>query len=469
MKKFAAILIVLLLIFTGCSAEEDKNEGDKVDSTSAHVSKEKETKTDNTSEPVKKDEEDSTDEFFGNLPKVPTNTVELVNQTPGIFAGQNVLSDKTEPKFLEATKNSPPLNENATEEEYDQYFQYLYSLFANDFADPDDLINKWEFTMSGSPNVQDSRYQFKENYNIEIILDSSGSMANIAEGGKTQMELAKEAINDFLSQVPKEANVSLRVYGHKGTGSDADKQKSCTSIEQVYDLKKYNKQEFNKALNQFEPSGWTPIAGALEASKEAFKSFDAETNTNLIYLVSDGIGTCDGDPVKVAKSFADSNISPIINVIGFNVDSEAQKQLQQVAESANGIYTSVANGEQLRTEFNRAQEVLNSWKMWKNNELVKADYEELINKFEVLEFKNAWTLTADKQKLNLSYSLDILRREDVLTFDQVDELKKRINKIEKLSNEAIEEISKDLHEINIEKMDEFRRQINNKYNTNTQA
>src|SRR5690606_41143319 len=55
--------------------------------------------------------------------------------------------------------------------------------------------------------------------------------------------------------------------------------------------------------------GWTPVAGALESAKESFAGLDAETNTNLIYLVSDGIETCDGDPVAAAKNFADSDRS----------------------------------------------------------------------------------------------------------------------------------------------------------------
>jgi Ca-activated chloride channel homolog len=469
MKKFAAILFGLLLIVSGCSAEEDKNEAEKEGSASVQSSSEENTESADATKEDKNTEEGSMETFFSNLPKVPTNTVELVNQTPGIFADQEVLSDETEPKFLETIKDLPPLDESASEEEYDQYFQYIYSLFATDFADPDDLISKWEFSMFGDPKMEDSRYQFKENINIEIILDSSGSMANIAEGGKTQMKLAKEAINEFLSKAPKEANVSLRVYGHVGTGSDADKEKSCSRIENVYELKTYDQKEFQKALNQFEPSGWTPIAGALESSKDTFKSLDAKTNTNFIYLVSDGIETCGGNPVKVAKSFAESNVSPIINVIGFNVDGEAQQQLQQVADSANGIYTTVSNKEQLETEFSRAQEILTKWEDWKDNALRNADSQRLDNKFEILGFKNDWSFISTRQKLNLNFSFDILREEGKITFDQRDELRKRSADLEELSDKALDEIIQDLHEVNLEKLEDLKQQINEKYNTNTQT
>jgi hypothetical protein len=100
--------------------------------------------------------------------------------------------------MLEKMKEAPDLAGNATDEEYDQYFKYIYSLAAEDFPDPQELIKKWEYAISGTPEATDERFQFKDNYNIEIILDSSGSMNNMVNG-KSQMDLAKETINKFLS------------------------------------------------------------------------------------------------------------------------------------------------------------------------------------------------------------------------------------------------------------------------------
>ena len=57
---------------------------------------------------------------------------------------------------------------------------------------------------------------------IAIILDASGSMKNV-QGGKILMEIAKESIQEFASNLPDHAHISLRIYGHKGTGSDQDK------------------------------------------------------------------------------------------------------------------------------------------------------------------------------------------------------------------------------------------------------
>ncbi|QGS68314.1 hypothetical protein CV093_06075 [Oceanobacillus sp. 143] len=44
------------------------------------------------------------------------------------------------------------------------------------------------------------------------------------EGERTRMDLAKEAIQQFVENLPEEATISLDVYGHIGTGSNADKE-----------------------------------------------------------------------------------------------------------------------------------------------------------------------------------------------------------------------------------------------------
>ncbi|TFJ92770.1 VWA domain-containing protein [Lentibacillus salicampi] len=231
----------------------------------------------------------------------------------------------------------------------------MYWLVAENYPNPQDTIKKWEFASFGNPDLPDERYHFKENYNIEVILDASGSMAADA-GGKTRMNLAKESIDEFLAQAPEEVNVSLRVYGHKGTGADSDKEMSCGAIEQVYGFD--SSEDFQDALGQFDPKGWTPLADALKQSEDALKKFDAENNTNLIYVVSDGIETCGGDPVEVAESLSESNAQPIINIIGFQTDAEAQKQLEQMADVSGGIFAKADDQDQLQEEFERAEEVL---------------------------------------------------------------------------------------------------------------
>ncbi len=82
-------------------------------------------------------------------------------------------------------------------------------------------------------------------------------------GGTTMMQLAKESIEKFADSLPDEANVALRVYGYEGTGSDEDKQLSCESNKLFYEMEPYDSKKFSEALEQFQPSGWTPVAESL--------------------------------------------------------------------------------------------------------------------------------------------------------------------------------------------------------------
>ncbi len=239
-------------------------------------------------------------------------------------------------------------------ENYKEYYDY----FEEFVPDMETEISQ----MPGGMNITEDG-ELGMNANVSILLDASGSMAQKV-GGKTKMELAKEAINEFLSSMPEGANVSLRVYGHKGSNADSDKKVSCDSTEVVYDLKAYEKTEFSKSLDSFKPTGWTPIAKAITEAKSDFEKAEGQ---NIMYIVSDGVETCDGDPVKAAKELHDSNIAAVVNVIGFNVDSAGQKQLISVAQAGGGKYETVNSA----ADFNKLWEkerrrLWNEWWDWSN-------------------------------------------------------------------------------------------------------
>ncbi|WP_433746758.1 VWA domain-containing protein [Falsibacillus pallidus] len=458
-NKITALIIALFLI-GGCS-----NEGAKRAENTKQPNESTQSSQNQNSKKLPADTKADFNEYFSDIPDVPKDTSGFINQQQGEYAG---LGDGWRDKLAANIKDLPPLPEKPTEKQYDQYFKYIYSLVAEDFPDPKEMTKKLEFSMYGNPDLPDNRYQFKDHFNIEIILDSSGSMAKKING-KSQMELAKDAIQQFISKAPEDANISLRVYGHKGTGSEEDKQKSCSSIEQVYGFKKFNKDEFSNALNKFKPSGWTPIASALEKSKKAFEGYDANENTNLIYLVSDGIETCGGDPVDVAKSFGDSNISPIINVIGFNVDSKAQKQLQDVATSANGFYSTVSNGNQLTNEFKRAQQVLDKWDDWKKGSLSDAHAEKVNNDFEILGFMNDWNFRGLRQGNELRRMANFLQDQGKYDYNRKVEIYKRIDEIKNLENQTSNDLREELNSLSNENYEKIKKEINEKYNSNTNS
>src|SRR5690606_25194003 len=131
----------------------------------------------------------------------------------------------------------------------------------------------------------------------------------------------------------------------------------CSSSELVYPLAPYDQSTFQSSLDKTQPAGWTPIQLALNEAQKDLAPFKGDANTNIVYLVSDGISTCDDDPVGAAKSLYNSDITPIVNVIGFNIDHEGQKQLKEVAKATEGTYQDVQNAESLQKELDQATEI----------------------------------------------------------------------------------------------------------------
>lgn len=176
--------------------------------------------------------------------------------------------------------------------------------------------------------------------NIAFHLDSSGSMAAAVPGG-IKMDLSKGALKQYASGLPSDSLISLRVYGHKGTGSDSDKELSCSSTEMMYSASTYDDATFSSALEKFKPSGWTPLATSIQKAYEDLKATATDQTENILFVVSDGIETCDGNPVEEARKLAESDLNIKVNIIGFNVDDEGHKQLKETAEAGNGEYFTV--------------------------------------------------------------------------------------------------------------------------------
>lgn len=192
--------------------------------------------------------------------------------------------------------------------------------------------------------------------NVIFVLDASGSMAGRVSSD-TKLDVAKRAIALFASQLPQSTKVGLAVFGHKGSNAAADQAVSCAGIESIYGLSQLDNQQFSQAINSFQASGYTPLAATLEHLNQALSTYDSATNYNVVYVVSDGNDNCDGDPVLAAIKLHDSNAKVIINVIGFDVDSAAQQQLQSVAEAGGGKYFRAKNAVELNQIFEYARQI----------------------------------------------------------------------------------------------------------------
>jgi Ca-activated chloride channel family protein len=281
-------------------------------------------------EPADKPDADKSD--HDQVKRAATDVEGMLREGPGKYAG-----DKYDEEKVKAELDKLPDNMTT-----DEAYNHLVALLAEDYKpilkelDRLDLTIKTNIKEPGGVNTPEA--ELPKQVNVEILLDASGSMAGRVSGG-VKMDLAKEAIRDFVSKMPEGAQVALRVYGHKGSNQQKDKELSCKSTEVVYPLEAYDKSSFQKSLDQFQPTGWTPLAAAIEQAKSDLSGKAEENVENIIYVVSDGIETCGGDPVKAAQELHQSEIRAIVNIIGFDVDNAGQRALKKVAKAGGGKYT----------------------------------------------------------------------------------------------------------------------------------
>ncbi|WLR52592.1 VWA domain-containing protein [Bacillus tianshenii] len=392
--------------------------------------------------------------------KIPQTAEEFIAFPEGPFSGEGFDEKKHGP-----TLDELPVIEGADDEVMNLYFLVLLSMFSEKYPDPQPILDRINSGSVEGPNMEDPGLQFKEHYNVEIILDASGSMGAVS-GGKTKMTAAKEAVQRFASSLPKEANVALRVYGHKGSSAEKDKALSCKSSELVYDLQPYDETNLKGALSEFQPTGYTPIAHSLQEASKDLKDYSGENSTNIIYLVSDGIETCDGDPVKAAKQLADSQITPIVNVIGFDMDPDGAKQLQNVAQAAGGQYASIKNQQELENELEKAKEEAEKWYRWKTNASNEVYNSNNDIGWELMDFHNEWINTKDDIYDDLYAITHYFSNNDSLSDENVDELRELITEYLDKSDEVGSDLKEKLWALKDKSHNKKIKEIHDLYDNN---
>lgn len=194
--------------------------------------------------------------------------------------------------------------------------------------------------------------------NVLLLLDSSGSMEQTV-GEQTKMEAAKIAIREYLkktSELPS-TKVGLIVYGQKGSNREADKAESCQSSEEIRPLGELNLDTMEEALSGVNPVGWTPIGLALRTASDSFTTFRESIKEeeipdqviNEVVIISDGVETCDTNPVAVAKELFGGEDKVVVHVIGFAVESTADNQaLRDISQAAGGTYATAPTIDELK-------------------------------------------------------------------------------------------------------------------------
>jgi Mg-chelatase subunit ChlD len=185
--------------------------------------------------------------------------------------------------------------------------------------------------------------------NIQLVFDSSGSMAEPLPSGETRIAAARRAMEGVIAKLATDQpnlNVGFRVFGHLGDNTDAGRALSCQSTELVVPMKGVNKELLTQATNSWQPTGWTPITLALQQAGESFPPA-SEHVRNTIVMVSDGEETCNGDPCAAAQALRQSAAEIRIDIIGFGLPPAIADGLKCIAVNSGGTYTDAADAEAL--------------------------------------------------------------------------------------------------------------------------
>lgn len=195
---------------------------------------------------------------------------------------------------------------------------------------------------------EESRGGGQSEVNVEMILDVSGSMAEVLDTDETRMDAAKQVLRGVIAAIPDRdgVNVGLRIYGHEGDNSEAGQAVSCESSELVVPVEGVDKGALEDAIASLEPTGWTPIGLSLERAEEDFPDA-GDGGTNAVVLVTDGLETCDGDPVAAADDLRRGSREIATHVIGFALTGEEQQRLAGIAESGDGLLLGAQNADEL--------------------------------------------------------------------------------------------------------------------------
>jgi len=167
-----------------------------------------------------------------------------------------------------------------------------------------------------------------------IILDTSSSMGDAIDGS-TKIEVAKSVIIDLLDNLPDGSLVGMRIFA------------GCEKSRLISGVEPLNRQWLANEVKQIQPGGTTPLAFALEKTKEDLAGIN---DPQLVLLISDGMETCGGDPVAAAKDLIRAGYNLRIHVVGFDVrtNSDARAQLIEIAQSTGGAYFDAQSSEELR-------------------------------------------------------------------------------------------------------------------------
>ncbi|MFG6661355.1 VWA domain-containing protein [Sulfitobacter sp. 915] len=182
---------------------------------------------------------------------------------------------------------------------------------------------------------------------LMVVFDASGSMWGQIDG-KAKIEIARDAFAEISTGWQQSGQTAgLIAYGHRRKGD-------CGDIELLSSPSRAATSAMPAQVAKLSPKGKTPLSAAVRMAAEELKYTE---NPATVILLSDGIETCDMDPCAVGADLEKLGIDFTAHVIGFDIQSDADRaQLQCLAANTGGQYFDADSADALSTALIRMVE-----------------------------------------------------------------------------------------------------------------
>ncbi len=176
---------------------------------------------------------------------------------------------------------------------------------------------------------------------LEIIFDSSNSM-NGRIAGVRKIDLAKEALKHLANALEgTDFRVGLRVFGNDKSIPIDDMARASMDSHLVLPIAKNNMRRIRDYIPRLGAHGRTPIAYSIQQGGKDLRAH--REHDPIILLISDGIESCNGDPIAAVTSLKTQGIRVKTHVIGFDLKDAEKESLRALAQAGDGRYYDAAD------------------------------------------------------------------------------------------------------------------------------
>lgn len=198
-----------------------------------------------------------------------------------------------------------------------------------------------------------------------FLIDRSGSMASNGVSGKPKIEEAKEAAYHSLNSLQNNPNLSQEAGFLTFSGSCVDDPTASQAL-----TFSSNPQQVQSAISSISnPGGGTPLKEAVDAATNRLSDYVTSKGSGApakLIVLSDGVSSCNKirpsniyatGTESLQKRNSPNNSAVIVKyyTIGFDIrpGSEAERDLQYLAQTSGGKYLNAQNEYELTRAFQR--------------------------------------------------------------------------------------------------------------------